>query len=62
MGETFTLNEFTIIEITGKGEGVKAKSEKHRIFAPAREGKQAERVEKRTWKNDDLWRNCWRAT
>lgn len=62
MGEAFTLNELTIMEIMGKGEGVKAKSEKHRMCAPAREGKQAERVEKRTWKNDDLWRNCWRAT
>ena len=42
MGEDFTLNELTIIEITGKGEGVKAKNEKHRICAPTREGKQAE--------------------
>lgn len=31
MGEAFTLNELTIIEIMGRGEGVKAKIEKHRI-------------------------------
>jgi len=61
MGEAFTLNELTIMEIMAKGEEVKAKNEKHWMYAPAREGKQAEQVEKRTWKNDDLWRNCWRA-
>ena len=61
MGEAFTLNELTIMEIMEKGEEVKAKNEKHWMCAPAREGKQAEQVEKRTWKNDDLWRNCWRA-
>lgn len=61
MGEAFTLNELTIMEIMAKGEEVKAKNEKHWMCARAREGKQAEQVEKRTWKNDDLWRNCWRA-
>jgi hypothetical protein len=61
MGEAFTLNELTIMEIMAKGEGVKAKNENRWMRALAREGKQAEQVEKRTWKNDDLWRNCWRA-
>jgi len=61
MGEAFTLNELTIMEIMAKGEEVKAKNENRWMRALAREGKQAERVEKRTWKNDDLWRNCWRA-
>ena len=62
MGEAFTLNELTIMEIMAKGEEVKAKNEKHWMCALARESKQAEQVEKRTWKNDDLWRNCWKAT
>ena len=44
MGEALTLNEFTIMEIMGKGEEVKAKNEKHWVCAPAREGKQAEQV------------------
>lgn len=61
MGEAFTLNELTIMEIMAKGEGVKAKNENRWMRALAREGKQAEQVEKRTWKNDDLWRNCWRV-
>ena len=47
MGEAFTLNELTIMEIMGKGEEVKAKNEKHWMCAPAREGKQAEQVEKK---------------
>ena len=39
MGEAFTLNELTIMEIMGKGEEVKAKNEKHWMCAPAREDK-----------------------
>ena len=38
MGEAFTLNELTIMEIMGKGEEVKAKNEKHWMCALAREG------------------------
>lgn len=36
MGEAFTLNELTIIEIMGKGEGVKVKNENRWMRALAR--------------------------
>lgn len=61
MGEAFTLNELKIMEIMAKGEEVKAKNENRWMRALAREGDIVGHVEKWTWKNDDLWRNCWRA-
>ena len=61
MGEAFTLNELTIMEIMAKGEEVKAKTKNTGCARLRAREDIVGHVEKWTWKNDDLWRNCWRA-